>query len=365
MSERKNRGYWNFEMCKIEALKYKSKGELLNNCSSAYNSISKNNWGDELYSHMENKHRRSRNYWTKENCQIEAYKYTTIKDFRREAYSAYTTSVKQKWICDICLHMKILGNSYKRFIYAYEFYDNHVYVGLTYNVEERDNNHKKRGTVFNYIKETGIVPILKQLVIEPVDVNEAVRLERSYLEDYISNGWIPLNVAPTGSIGGGNVKWTFDKIKEIALNYTNITDFNRDYSWAYQVAKTKNWLGEIMSHMIIKNKPRGYWDYNKCKEEAFKYTSRKAFGLNSSVAYSKARKNEWLDDICSHMSSKKPRGYYTLNKCIELAKNCKNLKKFKEDYPSAHTYMYRNKWTDEIKQHFKEINILSKLAKKN
>ena len=42
-------------------------------------------------------------------------------------------------------HMKVLGDRKKRMIYAYEFPDHSVYVGLTFNYDKRDKEHKAKG----------------------------------------------------------------------------------------------------------------------------------------------------------------------------------------------------------------------------
>jgi len=43
------------------------------------------------------------------------------------------------------------------------------------------------------------------------------------------------------------------------------------------------------------------WTKEKCQDEALKYENRTDFRLKSQVSYNKARKNDWLDDVCSHM----------------------------------------------------------------
>ena len=43
--------------------------------------------------------------WTIELCQIEANKYTTKKDFKKNSFPAYIAAIKYKWIDTICTHM--------------------------------------------------------------------------------------------------------------------------------------------------------------------------------------------------------------------------------------------------------------------
>ena len=92
-----------------------------------------------------------RKRWTKENCKIEALKYNYRSEFQKKSHSAYNASIRLKILDEVCSHMKIIGHKYKRCIYAYEFLDNSVYIGLTFNLDRRKNEHLKRGTVYNHV----------------------------------------------------------------------------------------------------------------------------------------------------------------------------------------------------------------------
>ena len=79
--------------------------------------------------------------WTKEKCLEEALKYNSRTDFFNSNGSAYNRSIRNGWLDEICSHMMVIGNLKKRAIYCFEFEDNHVYVGLTYNINKRRNEH--------------------------------------------------------------------------------------------------------------------------------------------------------------------------------------------------------------------------------
>lgn len=49
----------------------------------------------------------------------------------------------------------------------------------------------------------------------------------------------------------------------------------------------------------MNRKPRGYWTKEKCKIEALKYKFRVDFRNGSNNTYSAARRNGWLNDIYS------------------------------------------------------------------
>ena len=101
------------------------------------------------------------------------------------------------------MHMEPVGNLYNRLIYAYEFPDNHVYVGLTFNLSKRDRSHMKKNTspIYLHMVKTGLKPIRKSLT-DFMDIKEAQKKENEILQSYIKKGWKPLNRAKTGSLGG-------------------------------------------------------------------------------------------------------------------------------------------------------------------
>ena len=45
----------------------------------------------------------------------------------------------------------------------------------------------------------------------------------------------------------------------------------------------------------------GYWNKERCAEEALKCETRLELKIKNNSVYEKARKFRWLDDICQHM----------------------------------------------------------------
>jgi predicted GIY-YIG superfamily endonuclease len=234
------------EVCKQESLKYKTRGEFCKNSPSAYNASIKNNWIDEICTHMSFiKHQKE--YWTQENCHEEALKYTSRSDFSKNSSSSYSKAHEMKWLDNICSHMTHKGNKYKRCIYVYEFTDLNAYVGLTFDINKRNQQHQKRGPVFNHMKNTGLEPVLKKLT-DYIDVSDAKSEEDIFIKKYIENGYKLLNNAKAGACGGGSRKWTKEKCKSEALIYNNIKEYRKN-SLSYRAATRNKWLDEICSHM--------------------------------------------------------------------------------------------------------------------
>ena len=140
--------------------------------------------------------------------------------FKKKTPSAYNASLNRYNLDDICSHMKSVGNRYKRCIYSYVFSDNSVYVGLTSNLKNRHYRHLKKGTVYNYIINSGFDYEIFQLT-KYIDVELAKQKEGEFVNKYKNDNYTILNKAKTGGVGSTIKKWTYDKCKEEALKYKN------------------------------------------------------------------------------------------------------------------------------------------------
>jgi hypothetical protein len=247
---RKPNGYWNrnIEHCREEALKYNSRKEFSDNSVSAYNAAIANNWLDEICNHMDIK--KYNGYWNKERCQEEALKYNGRKKFQLGSGSAFSAAKKNGWIEEICSHMLKIGNRHNKCIYCYEFSDNHVYVGLTYDIENRKNRriNDEKDAVTKYIKKTNLIPKIIQLT-DYILVDEAIKMEEYYINKYKNEGWILLNRTKTGSIGGNVIKWTDKLLYEITLKYDNFIEFKRKEKHAYDILNKRKEIDKFCSHM--------------------------------------------------------------------------------------------------------------------
>lgn len=189
-------------------------------------------------------------YWTHKRCAKEALLYKSKTMFSKYSKGAYKKARIYGWLDDICKHMSIIGDRKHKCIYSYEFPDNHVYVGLTYNTKKRQNhrNSDPYDQVTKYIKETGLIPIHKQLT-EYIPVDEAIKLENDFIQKYKNENWIILNKNKAGGIGGNTLYWTYEKCLKEALKYSNKKMFLTHSRGAYQSAYRNKWLNNICSHM--------------------------------------------------------------------------------------------------------------------
>jgi predicted GIY-YIG superfamily endonuclease len=212
--------------------------------------------------------------------------------------SAYVISNRNGWMCDISKHMISNGNRYLRCIYSYEFSDNHVYIGLTYNIKEREINRKSHinDAVTKHKLATGLIPKIK-ILSDYIDVNKASILEGAFVEKYKNDGWIILNTKPTGGIGGNILIWNKENCIEAAMKCKTRTEFHKKYRGAYSSAVKNNWIDEINN--ILKSNKGGKQIHNlkSCKKKAILCTSVTDFKNKYPKEYSAAYRNNWLNEF--------------------------------------------------------------------
>lgn len=294
--------------------------------------------------------RKNRGYWTIERCKKEALKYISRSEFKKKSGGAYNAAKKNGWLDKLCINMVCLGNRIRRLVYVYEFEDKSIYVGLTYNIDERDKKHRrdKRSGVFKHILKTGSNP--KLTYTNFMHVEDAKTTEGEFVRKFRENGYKILNFSKTGGVGGGYLKWTFEKCKVEALSCTARKEFYDKNESAYNSARRNGWLEDICSHMNKKaTKNKGYWTKEKCKEEALKYNRKIDLYKNSPGAYMAMLNNNWLTELCPNMKSKKRNGYWTKNLCLTEALKYKSKSNFRKLSGGAYRTALKNGWLDEIK----------------
>ncbi len=337
-----------YEFCETEALKYKHRTDLRDDNPSVYRTIHKNGWL-ELFLHMIQKGR----IYTYENCEKEALKFDDRKKFTKESPAYLWAIYRHKWH-ELLSHIPISGNKYKRMIYVYEFSDKFCYVGLTYNLNNRHNRHlnDERSGVYKHIKICKSYNLIEKSGY--IHINKATKLESKIIKEYKDNNWNILNGAKAGALGGNILKWTKEECVKEALKHNQKSKFKEKSPSAYNSARKNNWLDEICSHMEIIKLPNGHWnDKENCKNKSLEYDVLLDFTQNEKSCYGAILSNGWLDELCSHMERvKKPNGYYNdKEKCRVEALKHKKREHFQKKSSTAYNWAYKNGWLDEICSH--------------
>jgi predicted GIY-YIG superfamily endonuclease len=333
---------WTDDELRQEALRYNTLSDFEKFNPKAYGSARRRNkefWSD-ITSHMNKLVK-----WTEEGIKDEALKYKTRSEFSKNSIGAYTAARRLGILDDVTAHMELQGSKFKRLIYAYEFPDNSVYVGLTFNMNQRNTSHmnSESSAVFQHMTKTGLVPVKKTLTVF-MDKDEASKKETEIENKYRSEGWIILNRTKTGGLGGNKLKWDRETIRVEALKYNNLSDFYIRAPSAIQAAKS---LGEDFYQDVIKHmsKKITYWTDEMLRDEALKYDTKNKFAKGSNKAYNAAKRRgeEFFNSITSHMQ--KLRRSWTEDELRNEALKYDTKTKFRKGSPSAFT-LSRNNGSD-------------------
>lgn len=141
-------------------------------------------------------------------------------------------------------------------------------------------------------------------------------------------------------------------IKE-AKKYSNIKQWQIGGSASYQGAKRNGWFEECIKHMNKLLRPVGFWTFEKCKEDALKYTGKWEWQKKSVSAYNAAFKNKWIDKCTKHMVSSQ-RGYKywdDYKNCKKACLSCKQLKELRQKFLACDIAIKRNGWFEELTKH--------------
>lgn len=386
------RKWSNKDVCRKEALKYQTRSEFQYKSNGAYTYAMRHYFLDEICNHMENHHEIKWN--SKEACAKEALKYKRRVDFARDSNSAYTYALKHGFLDEICSHMTFYGILSKekelarinyvrknivitdeewekieihlenvsstkycsnrlqrhRCIYACEFEDNHVYIGLANNLRQRIMQHLRTpsSSIYRYIIETGLIPTFK--IIRGFESEKKAQKNEAEVEKmYKENGWCILNRAKTGALGGSYIYWTLERCLIVAKLATSMSDFCKRFRGAYASCKRNNWIPQIRQivpqHVTPKRKTK-IWSLDALKNEALKYQRKKDFKANSSSAYNYAKKHDLLNAICTHMPS--PQSKYSFENLRNEAQKYHTRKEFKVGSPKFFDAAKRKNMLEEI-----------------
>ena len=246
--------------------------------------------------------------------------------------------------------MLVVGNHYKRCIYAYEFPNvdgkNYVYVGLTDHIPQRDLVHGRKGAVYAFCKKHNLERPKPIQLTEYIDKEKAKEQEGIQLSQYVAKGWIPLNRVKTGSLGGhlANDGFTFEECKGVGLKYNKRSEWKKNDYPTYYIASKRGWIDDILKQSErFGNAKQRYWTEERIAEKALKFESRKEFQKNEPSAYARAWKMGILDKVCGHMKRIWRRLDYDVDMIKRKIDEYDTLSDFIADNKSMQSWLHNHK----------------------
>lgn len=356
----KPNGFWTYEKCAEISKKFKTLKEFREDLEfgAAYKRIKVNKW-DELLSHLVYI-QKPKGYWTYENCKEHALKYEYLSDFLNECGGALHTVRKNKWT-ELISHLKHKSSNQSRYIYAFEFPDNHVYVGLTYNLEKRLSDHlttkKSKSPVLVHIEKTGLDFVFKKVYDEKFHKDIAGEMEDQTMVFYKNNGWVLLNKAKAGGLGSDKVKWSYEKIKQELNGVKTLTEAKNLLSaHVFTVIRKKGWWDDFITP-LVNDTGRTKWTVELAMEEIKKYKTRREVQLNANGLYKFLSANDLLKHIPtvdSWANTIKVKDMYTKEEVYGFCLQFNTGAEIRKNNHSYYTCARENGWLKDITRILKE-----------
>ncbi len=246
------------EKCEAIALVCKSQAQMQREYPKEYSYASRHHFLKEIFTHLPKIER-----VTKEQAEKAASKCKLRQEFRIRFPREYRFAVNHHLLDEICKNLPVMHNMSERCVYAYEFPDMHVYVGLTCNIERRKREHQyeTNSAVYIYSHETGQRPTF-HLKHDYVDYIQAKELEGIVLREYTDKKWISLNRTGTGGIGcSGNIYSQVKACTERVKFCEDFYQFKERFPDAYRICLEHDWfdlmeeyLGERRGDVFIPKK---------------------------------------------------------------------------------------------------------------
>ena len=324
---------WNRDKLIDTAKKFKNKTDFSKTYPGAAKRAKTLGIYDEITKHMDYKVRPN-GTWTPEMVYKISMKYKTRGQFQSHERQAYQAARRLNIMDEACRHMVRVGNRFKRALYAFEFPDKSVYVGLTYNYDQRYSSHMKR--------TKRIIDKTNKLGHEFIMFNEyyekeiAAEKEAELIEKYRKKGWEILNRSKAGALGSNITKWTKEEILKEAKQYNSIAEFNKANGSAYNAALKLGLKKEIKKHMTNLTRPARYWTKDKVLKEAKKYNTRSEFHKNSSSAFLYAKKLGIREECYKHMETPSRIRKWTPEAVAKEARKYKSRSEFQRNSRGAY-----------------------------
>lgn len=291
---------WNYETCKKEAAKYRTKSEFAKGSPGAYEHSRRHSYWEEITAHMKvlwsekwsydtvkeaakefenislfraahpgaydrivregwwelvDHIKRRRKQWESiEEVKAEASQYSSRTMFAQESGWAYKRAIEKDWLDEVCGHMEIQYNGYLHCTYS--IINSRLglaYAGVTSQAFEarmaqhRDHSNVTRSKVIANLKDT-VYTQESDYVYTPRDVKEFA--ESDLAKALKERGYKLLNdKSSIGSVGYSKRKWTKKACLEIALGYSTRWEFQKNEPNAQAAAKRYGWMEEVCAHM--------------------------------------------------------------------------------------------------------------------
>lgn len=262
----KPHGYWIFDRCFQDALKFETRKSWCLGSPSAYGAALRNGWVDACCGHMEVLVRPD-GYWTIDRCRSDSAKYSTRVEWRQASPGGHSAACKSGWLDACCQHMPYVNRP-------------NGFWTLSKCAEDARRFHSK----------------------SEWRIGSSAAHTAAY-----KNGWLDECCRHMTGSRKTNGHWNLQRCLEVASQYSFRTEWKSLGQSSYTAAHKNGWLDVCCAHMIETVHPSGYWTFERCLESAAGFSARKDWATSDvgRSAYGAARREGWVDRIAKEVGMKR------------------------------------------------------------
>ncbi len=291
----KGKGFWNVARIRRAAKKFKYRYEWRKDKSydaaKRFRVVNDKN----ISGHLLNIRPTRRNWSNKEIIKI-ARKFKYKEEWRKNHYSSYQASIKQRIFPLATKHMHLMGSHYYRCLYSIKIKrEKKIYIGLTYNFNQRIKDHLKTKRFCKYKRNSLIIKKMSGYIHK----EKAAALEIKLMKEMKNKNYILLNTKVGGGLGGGTRKWTKLEVMKSAKKFNQVSRWKEAEVGAVIAATKGGYYKEATRHM--KRLWKFKWTKEKVLKDALKYKTRTEWVKNSNGAYWRANRQGWSREATKHM----------------------------------------------------------------
>jgi hypothetical protein len=302
--KRSNR-YWDYETCYAAAQKCSTKKEFLTLYPGAHSKAQKKGWLKEYTWFVDGRalEAKKRKKWTKETCEAESKKYKTLQEFERKSSGAYMAALKNKWLKDYVWLERSKEKGY------WQVYDNCYNEALKY--KTRTEFCRKSGACYRQARIKGWLDKFTWLKDERIDLIEG-KIDSVYVYEFVEEktAYIGRTLMRTQKERDKHHLFVLDSVSSFARNndlpLPEMKILEDGLTLEEGVKKEGWWIEKYRSdgwHVLNKAKAGAIgslhhikYTYEKCYEEALRYEYYNDFVKNSRAFYRVSYRNGWIVD---------------------------------------------------------------------
>jgi hypothetical protein len=141
-----------------------------------------------------------------------------------------------------------------------------------------------------------------------------------------------------------------------AQQYRYQAEWAKASGGAFSSAKRNGWLADACSHMTSPKVPMGYWTLERLMENSQQYQTPTDWKKANASAYATASAKGWLEICCAHMTRERmPSGYWTQELVVESALGFSTVAAWILAAGDAYDAAKRNGWIKDATAHMVKI----------